>query len=201
MRRNVVFGKGKGFRVDDDQVQALRLDAGSGAAIGEYAHRDSSEYSDSYYGPGRSQRGRPQRPDDRVRGVVGEFHPVHSRNHIEANYFGSGELRDGARSWADLGVSSVHAGESGITERRAPDHRGRGPKGYRRSDERIRELLCERLTRDPRIDASDIEVAVNNGEVTLTGFVTDRHSKWWAEELAHRCSGNEEVQNRLRVRR
>ena len=201
MRRNVLFEKGRGFRVDDNQVQGLRLNAGRGAAIGEYAHPESSEYSDSYYGPGRDNRARPPRPGDQVRGVVGDFHPVHSRNRIGANYFGSGELPRGGRSWADLGVSSVHGGQSGVTEGRGEDHRGRGPKGYRRSDERIRELVCERLTDDPTIDASDIEIEVSNGEVTLRGFVTDRRAKWWAEELAHRSSGYGEVHNQLRVRK
>jgi BON domain len=201
MRRNAMFERGRGFRVDDNQVQDLRLDAGSGAAIGEYAHPESSEYSDSYYGPGRDNRRPPSRPGDQVRGVVGNFRPVHSRNHIGTNYFSSGELRRGERSWADLGVSSVHGGQGGVTEHRTEDHRGRGPKGYRRSDDRIRELVCEHLTEDPTIDASDIEIQVSNGEVTLNGFVNDRRAKWWAEEIAHRSSGYGEVHNRLRVRK
>lgn len=201
MRRNVIFEKGRGFRVDDNQVQDLRLDPGRGAAIGEYAHPESSEYSDSYYGPGRDNHRPPSGPGDQMRGVVGDFHPVHSRNHIGPNYFSSGELPRGGRSWADLGVSSVHAGESGLTEGRGQDHRGRGPKGYRRSDERIRELVCEHLTEDPTIDASDIDIQVSNGEVTLSGFVNDRRAKWWAEEIAHRSSGDGEVHNQLRVRK
>jgi osmotically-inducible protein OsmY len=136
-----------------------------------------------------------------MRGVVGEFHPVHSQNRIGPNYFGSGEMQRGERSWADLGVSSVHAGDSGITEAQQPSFRGRGPKGYRRSDERIRESVCEYLTEDPRLDASDIEVQVKDGEVTLTGFVQNRRAKWYAEDLAEACSGGAEVHNRLRVRR
>jgi hypothetical protein len=201
MGRNVMFERGRGFQVDDDQVQDLRLEAGRGAAIGEYAHPESSEYSDSYYGPGRDHQRPPSRSGEQNRGVVGNFHPVHSRNRIGTNYFGSGELHRGQRSWADLGVSSVRGGQSGITEHRAEDHTGRGPKGYRRSDERIRELVCERLTEDPTIDASDVEIEVSNGEVTLSGFVSDRRAKWWAEELAHRSNGYGEVHNRLRVRR
>lgn len=39
-------------------------------------------------------------------------------------------------------------------------HAGRGPKGYQRSDERIREDVCDRLTEHPAIDASEIEVEV-----------------------------------------
>ena len=36
-------------------------------------------------------------------------------------------------------------------------HAGRGPKGYRRSDERIREDISDRLMASDWIDASDIE--------------------------------------------
>jgi hypothetical protein len=77
--------------------------------------------------------------------------------------------------------------------------RGRGPKGYRRSDERIREDACERLTDDDWIDASNIEVNVKDCEVTLTGFVTSREAKRRAEDIVEHLSGVKDVHNRLRV--
>lgn len=76
---------------------------------------------------------------------------------------------------------------------------GRGPKGYRRSDERIREDICERLTEDWQVDASEIEIVVNNGEVTLTGAVGSRHEKRKAEDLAEAVTGVHEVHNSIRV--
>ncbi|WP_222182668.1 BON domain-containing protein [Geminicoccus harenae] len=78
-------------------------------------------------------------------------------------------------------------------------HRGRGPRGYRRSDERIREDVSDRLTEDPSLDASDIEVNVSDGEVTLTGTVRRREDKRQAEDLADSVSGVSHVQNNLRV--
>jgi osmotically-inducible protein OsmY len=78
---------------------------------------------------------------------------------------------------------------------------GRGPKGYRRSDERIREDVSDRLTDDPLIDASGIEVTVSNAEVTLAGFVRERDDKRRAEDIAERISGVREVHNSLRLRR
>ena len=78
-------------------------------------------------------------------------------------------------------------------------HRGRGPKGYRRSDERIHEDVCERLTEDPFIDASNVEVIVKDGEITLNGTVTSRGLKRRAEDLAELASGVSHVQNNLRV--
>lgn len=78
-------------------------------------------------------------------------------------------------------------------------HRGRGPKNYTRSDDRIREDVNDRLTEDPFINASEIEVAVSSGEVTLTGTVDSREEKRRAEDLADQVSGAKHVQNNLRV--
>lgn len=77
---------------------------------------------------------------------------------------------------------------------------GRGPKGYRRSDERIREDINEELTRNPRLDATDIEVSVQDGEVTLSGVVENRHAKREAEESSYRVSGVRDVHNHLRTK-
>ncbi|MBS1121340.1 MAG: transport-associated protein [Deltaproteobacteria bacterium] len=78
-------------------------------------------------------------------------------------------------------------------------HRGKGPQGYIRSDERIRELVCEALSDDPNIDATYIDVVVNNGEVFLTGTVEDRQTKRAAEDVVENCPGVKDVQNQLRV--
>jgi osmotically-inducible protein OsmY len=78
-------------------------------------------------------------------------------------------------------------------------HRGRGPKGYRRTDERLKEIICERLTEDPFIDASDITVDVANGAVTLQGSVLARPQKHAAEDLAAEVSGVTEIHNELRI--
>ncbi|HEX6645371.1 MAG TPA: BON domain-containing protein [Gemmatimonadales bacterium] len=78
---------------------------------------------------------------------------------------------------------------------------GRGPKGYRRSDDRIREDVSEELTRHPGVDASEIDVRVENGEVTLTGTVESRQAKRMAEDCVEQCSGVKEVHNQLRVSR
>jgi len=80
-------------------------------------------------------------------------------------------------------------------------YRGRGPRGYQRSDDRIREDVCERLTDDPEIDASNMEVVVKNGEVTLSGTVNSREDKRRAEECVEDISGVKDVHNALRVSR
>ncbi len=77
---------------------------------------------------------------------------------------------------------------------------GKGPKNYVRSDERIREDVCEQLTHHPQVDASDIEVTVREGEVTLTGTVDTRMAKRAAEEAGDHVRGVKDVHNQLRVR-
>jgi len=80
-------------------------------------------------------------------------------------------------------------------------HSGRGPASYIRSDDSIREDVCERLTHHPEIDASEIEVGVSNGEVTLSGTAPDRSTRYAAEDLVYEVSGVKQVENRLRVER
>jgi hypothetical protein len=76
---------------------------------------------------------------------------------------------------------------------------GRGPKGYTRSDERIQEDVSDRLEQHGEIDASEIEVRVSNGEVTLEGTVEDRRTKRLAEDVIETCPGVKQVHNRIRV--
>jgi hypothetical protein len=78
-------------------------------------------------------------------------------------------------------------------------HRGRGPRGYQRSDERIHEEVCDRLAAHGEVDASDIEVKVESGEVTLTGNVPDRHTKRLAERVAESVRGVVDVHNQIRL--
>lgn len=90
--------------------------------------------------------------------------------------------------------------DSGRYGWQGPNYAGRGPRGYQRTDERIREDVCDRLTDDPRIDASDIEVHMKGGELTLSGSVRTREEKRLTEDLVERVTGVREVNNHLRVR-
>jgi osmotically-inducible protein OsmY len=86
-----------------------------------------------------------------------------------------------------------------VDEMRSGPHVGRGPRNYKRSDERIREDVNDRLTDDYYLDASDIEVKVNDCVVTLTGRVDSRSDKRRAEDLAASVSGVTDVANQLHV--
>ena len=103
--------------------------------------------------------------------------------------------------WAGYGAGWTHAGAPGPRQPEPGPYVGRGPKGYRRSDDRIKEDVCDRLTESGELDASDIEVTVAGGEVTLEGEAQDRQAKLIAEELADGVAGVTDVHNRIRVRR
>lgn len=81
------------------------------------------------------------------------------------------------------------------------DHSGRGPKGYQRLDDSIFSDVCESLFRSPDVDASDIEVQVNEGIVYLRGTVADRTTKRLAELEIENISGVKDVQNLLTISR
>lgn len=78
-------------------------------------------------------------------------------------------------------------------------HRGKGPKNYKRSDERIREVVCDRLCEHPALDASSIEVEVKDSEVILLGEVKTKSDKRLAEDLAESVSGVANVENRIHL--
>jgi osmotically-inducible protein OsmY len=143
-----------------------------------------------------------------------------SQRYGEGQRYGGGGQEYGGGSLSQSGQGYGQGGQSGYGQRGQSGYGqsgytpltyssaiivgrfyGRGPKGYRRSDERIREEVSEELYRHPEIDASEIEVQAQNGEVTLTGKVEDRHQKRLAEDLAERCSGVTDVHNQLKVDR
>lgn len=111
--------------------------------------------------------------------------------------------RWGHDRYGDYGIDVTPAAprRESVGERPEPGYRGVGPRGFQRSDDRIGEQVCMLLTDDPQVDASEIEVEVKGGEVTLSGTVPDREMKWLAEDLAETVPGVREVHNRLKSAR
>jgi hypothetical protein len=141
----------------------------------------------------------------RERGVDDRFGrgPYHPERYSAPRGYG---YYDGDRP--NLGTGGVlHREHTGYSLHRDRDydpgrlygHRGQGPASYQRSDERIREAVCEALTDDDRVDATDIEVTVRSGEVTLTGTVEERAMKRAAEDCVENVAGVKDVQNMIRV--
>ena len=125
----------------------------------------------------------------------------------ESGYYSGRSGRRNERGWWDKTSDEVAAwfGDEEAERRREMDrrydggYRGKGPKGYMRSDDRIKEDVSDRLEDHSYLDASDIEIEVNKGDVVLSGTVESRYAKRLAEDLADNCSGVRNVENRIRV--
>jgi osmotically-inducible protein OsmY len=116
--------------------------------------------------------------------------------------YARGSQEFGPEGYGSASYATTRAREWQSAERwRVPGpHAGRGPKGYQRSEERIREEVNDRLTAHGLVDATDVEVRIQNAEVTLMGFVDSRDAKRAAEDCAEDVPGVREVHNHLRIR-
>jgi hypothetical protein len=178
-----------------------------------YENRYDQRMGASGYGSGRSQRtsgsdqqygssnygyGRERRHDDgdnnwwdRTKEKVSSWFSDDDDDDRRRNY--RSDNRQGSQQYAS-GMSSA-----GSSFRPTGEHRGKGPKGYQRSDDRIREDVCDRLYEDGHVDASDIDVKVEGSEVVLSGSVRSREEKRRAEDVVENIMGVRHVENRIRV--
>ena len=118
--------------------------------------------------------------------------------------YNSGIGRQGQSGWmgsSSYGEGSVDRDYDSQMGMGHSSFTGKGPKGYKRSDDRIKEEVCETLARNPRIDASDIEVKVEEACVTLSGTVESKEIKRAAEMAIENLSGVDDVKNEIRVKR
>lgn len=102
---------------------------------------------------------------------------------------GAGGGAGDSRSWLDRCADDEAEGRK--------HHRGRGPKDWSRDDRRLYEEVCERLLHDRLIDARGIEVAVEDGVVTLTGEARAAADPMLAERLVRDIPGVKGLQVRL----
>ena len=175
----------------------------------ERAYRPDRPYAERSYGVDRSYSDRYGRsysaPFERERDHELDRGPAfqpYARGATSS--FGAGSQEFGPEGYGSRRAGSMQGyGREwrGSESWRVPGpHTGRGPKGYQRTDERIREEINDRLTAHGLVDATDVEVRIQGGEVTLTGFVDSRDAKRAAEDCAEDVSGVREVHNHLRIR-
>jgi hypothetical protein len=166
------------------------------------------DYDYGRYGRGRDyDRDYETYRDAYERGYGGGYYKEpYGRGYRRGEYYGQGYGRHS--NIVEGGHGGYRPGHGSSTyigagydqwEARAGQYAGRGPRNYRRSDERIEEDINDRLTNHGDLDATDIEVEVNNGEVTLSGSVDSRWAKRAAEDVAESVSGVKDVSNNLRV--
>ncbi len=106
----------------------------------------------------------------------------------------------GSRLYGNVVGAATPSGTAGIARYDRSGTERKGPKGYVRSDERLRDDICERLSDEPWIDLSEVDVHVDEGRVRLEGEVPDRFSKFAIEDIADGAWGVKDVDNRLKVR-
>lgn len=184
------------------------------ARYGEHRYRnhpsfddDSRRFNDrwqnSYSGPGYQRFGGGGREEygGSDNPFLGDHPLMHAGATYDSGYFGHGNIPK--TPWLGEAEGRQHEEQMYGTsqERFGGEFRGLGPRGYRRSDERIKEDVCQCLTDDSHIDASNIDVSVNDREVVLSGTVDSRFEKRRAEDVIERIPGVRDVINSLRVTR
>lgn len=168
--QNRDFGYGNRFARDDDPGNYRGFGSGS---YGSRASFGGGAYDGGYGG----SRG-----------------PGHDRDYEGSSY---GQNLGGGMS-LDEGRFTTR-GQYGGGQYGGQRRTGNAPKGYKRSDDRIREDVCDRLSERWDVDSQGIEVSVSNGEVTLSGLVPERGMKFRAESISDGVSGVSEVHNQLRI--
>ncbi|MDF9428457.1 BON domain-containing protein [Cupriavidus gilardii] len=116
----------------------------------------------------------------------------------DSGAMGSGGGSVGFNEFGDRGTSATGGGIGSSTATRRPRTL---PKGFRRTDERICDEVCERLAEARDLDVSEVTVEVGSGIVTLSGTVSDRRAKYRVEDIAEEVMGVDEVRNNIRVPR
>jgi osmotically-inducible protein OsmY len=169
--------------------------------------RSSSYSPGSSYSSGSSQSYNPSQGyyGSQNRGSFGSYGQNQGQG---SSYYGYDQgygrnFGQGYGSYSSYGSQYGQAGNDYLGQQRSgssfQSKAGRGPKGYRRSDERIKEEISDLLTSHHEVDPSEVEVKVSNCEVTLTGTVSSRHEKRLIEDLASQVTGVSDVTNQLRV--
>lgn len=191
--------RGRERRWGDDLGQADRGHGGGYAAIG-YGRG---------YGRDFGAGGRNQGFDGSWgAGYGGSVAPSDYREGFGGEAYGGGMAADDyARSFGgrggDFGADDGSWIDREADRRAAPQeegrHAGRGPKGWTRSDARVREAVCEQMMDDRLLDAREIEVSVSGGTVRLSGHVPHPSDVRLAEMIARSAVGRIEVRNDLEV--
>lgn len=209
----------QGFRFDRDEADRRRFEE---QQYGNYDRggRSGREETENTWGSGRHGFSKSESEDWRHldnywNDMYGEQYPGRAEfsgrpSGQQSRYgqsYGQGSSRQGGYGQGGYGQGGYDVGSLGQDRYGGGDRNasgrtftGRGPKGYKRADDRIQEDINEQLTRHAEIDATDIEVSVQDGEVTLRGQVDQRYMKRVAEDIADDVSGVKNVHNEIRVR-
>lgn len=169
------------YAYDPERRAGYRADAGPGSR-----HvRDDYDRA-AYDRPAVDRYERAYGPQERR---YGESDRDYARR-MDAGDYRRGDVHsEEGRSWTQRAGAFFSGGAA-----RSEDRRRRGP-----SDRVLWAVISERLEDERRLDLSDVDVLVENGEVTLNGTVRRKEDKRRIEDIAD-IDGVDHVQNNLRLR-
>lgn len=177
----------------------------SGGRVSEYGYFGDESGGNAARQQGGSRHGFGSRPQ---RGYQSSYGAEQQGSSQFGYLGGTGERREprygpqydyGRQGGSQPGYEQSPGGPGHGNRRFDEDYSGRGPRNYSRSDERIKEDICDELSSDPGCNAEDIEIEVKDGMVTLSGTVPSRKMKHRAEDIADAARGVKDVDNRIRV--
>ena len=167
---------------------------------GYSARGNQHQYRDNNHNNMENRYGMNNKYDDRNKSSDRDNNNTRNSNDNRNN-------RNDDRDWWDKASDEVSSwfGDDSAERRRRMDkiqgpHSGKGPKGYTRTDDKLKDEINEKLYHDSHVDASDVDVTVENGEATLTGTVENKMAKRRIEDIVESIAGVRDVENRLKVK-
>ena len=151
--------------------------------------------SDSYSTQGQSMA-------DQNQGYVNQGHfGGHPGGYGHVGGYGSegGAQSHGTQGWQDSPSLEAREDAQRLQDDANQMRGDKGPTNLQRTDERVRAAVSAALEIHDQVDATHIEVLVKDGEVTLSGTVTDRNQQRLAEEVVAAVSGVRDVQNLIEL--
>ena len=167
---------------------------------GGYSQPGSRSWSEGYERPGTWERN----PSSRFGGDYGEPRESSSWNQDRSH----SDRTSRQPSWGSSAQEQQRGGwgesqQSGSSSYERPwqegPYSGKGPKGYQRPDERIKEEVCERLSYHGFIDPSEVDINVEQGEVKISGTCMNRREKRMIEDVVDSVRGVRDVRNELSI--
>lgn len=164
----------------------------------EYIRFRESNSSDDW-----SKKGKPtgRLPGRNRNGEESIHHDRFQDDQYRENYDPTYEDEYGMRHPYEHGGQQNRWSDDLRSEASHENHSGKGPKGYVRSEQRIKDEASEILTHDYDLDASEIEIEIKDRCLILRGEVKNRRDKRLAEYLVEDISGIEDVDNQLRIKK
>lgn len=168
-----------GGRTTRAALRSRSADPGQ-SSYGGFSNEDPSYQRQQVYGSRDSSYAGPTSFGDEEGGYYGDRPVWDDEQDLSFQTAERGGYNRGPQAWRDRGSRRID------------------PRGYIRSDERVREIVCEHLAHSG-LDVSDVSVNVAEGCVTLEGTVPDRRTKHRVEDSVDACAGVKDVDNRIRI--